>query len=340
MIVLEVAVAAPVFNTYSYELSRDRQEFFETSPLKLIGCRVFVPFGSRKITGYIIGIEKKAGEQIGLKEIYDLLDEEPLFHQEMVALFKWVADYYHYPLGKVIQTALPGGLTVQAQKIIRMNREAELSEFTDTNAFGSGWFRRLAQTGSLSARESKKIFSSPVEMKKLTPLLESGLVSIAAIQSRGLATKKTETCYFLKDLGQKLCRQIDQDAEKKELELSADTMLLTKGEQKTLRCAWKIFQTIQNRQIPRKELLARYPYSAQVIPALIKKNLLEKSKKRIFRTPFGDLLPYIEAPENLTEEQCSAVKRIVGSIDKNRYEAILLHGITGSRKNRGLPQGC
>ena len=29
----------------------------------------------------------------------------------MIPFFEWIADYYLYPLGQVIQSALPGGLT-------------------------------------------------------------------------------------------------------------------------------------------------------------------------------------------------------------------------------------
>ena len=116
MIVVEVAVAAPVSKTYSYELPYLIKEQFRDSLSTITGRRVFVPFGSRKITGYVLGFHEEEDPQIELKEILDLLDDTPLFHKEIIGLFKWVAHYYHYPLGKVIQTALPGGLTVQAKK--------------------------------------------------------------------------------------------------------------------------------------------------------------------------------------------------------------------------------
>ena len=210
MTILEVAVAAPVFKTYSYELPHDTQELFKTSPSQLVGCRVFVPFGNRKITGYVLGFDEGANSQRELKEIYELLDDAPLFHLEMVALFKWVANYYHYPIGRVIQTALPGGLTVQAQKIIRLSGKHNTSPLLEkrTGNDDFGWLRKLAKSGALTPRESRNVLNSSADRKLLMGLVESDIVSIAASRSRDLVRKKTETCYRLKARRRKTLQSI------------------------------------------------------------------------------------------------------------------------------------
>ncbi len=333
MTILEVAVAAPVFKTYSYQLPHDTEELFKTSPARLIGCRVFVPFGNRKITGYVLGFDEGVNRQRELKEIYEVLDDAPLFHLEMVALFRWVAEYYHYPLGKVIQTALPGGLTVQAEKIIRLSGKKNsplLAKRTGNNDIG--WLRKLAESGVLTPRESRNVLNSSADRKRLMELVESGIVTMDASRSRNLVRKKTETCYRLKDGGERLCNQSSDASKAGGQAAPSGEVTVTKGESKTLHCAWTILQELKSQLIPRKELLARYPYSARVIPGLIKKNLFEKREKRIFRTPYGDLLPYFEAPANLTDEQRLAVSQIVRSMGEQRYKTILLHGITGSGK--------
>ncbi|MFA5182439.1 MAG: primosomal protein N' [Syntrophales bacterium] len=73
-----------------------------------IGKRVLVPFGKKRQTGCIVGIEI-ASEIDNLKEIIEILDPEPLFDDRDLAFYSWAADYYLYPLGKVLGEILPGG---------------------------------------------------------------------------------------------------------------------------------------------------------------------------------------------------------------------------------------
>ena len=47
-----------------------------------------------------------------IKAILDVLDTERLFTEDMIPFFRWIADYYIYPLGEVIKGALPGGLNL------------------------------------------------------------------------------------------------------------------------------------------------------------------------------------------------------------------------------------
>ncbi|HKK90442.1 MAG TPA: primosomal protein N', partial [Desulfobacteraceae bacterium] len=100
---IEVAVAVPVHGTYTYRAPEHLDRRAEP------GMRVLVPFGRRRITGYILS---RNGQHNGytVKNILDLLDERPLFPRTMVPLFRWVADYYIHPIGEVIKTALPVGL--------------------------------------------------------------------------------------------------------------------------------------------------------------------------------------------------------------------------------------
>ncbi|MEE4165412.1 MAG: primosomal protein N' [Desulfocapsaceae bacterium] len=336
MTIVEVAVAAPVFKTYSYELPLETLALSKDDLLTLVGRRIYIPFGNRKITGYIIGLSQKDTDNRELKEIYEILDDRPLFHQEMVELFKWVAEYYHYPLGSVIQTALPGGLTVQSQKIIQLSDNKCQRQLlkADNGAKDSSWIRKLAENGALSPRESRKVLGAAGQRKTLAALAESGLVSVVNSRSRELVRKKTETCYRLTEKGLNLFAKMKTKgaSSHENMGLEVDNTLLSKGEQKTFSHACNILQELNKELIPRKELIARYPYCVQVIPGLIEKNLFEVKKQRIFRTPYGDLLPHLEAPRQLTDEQRQAVARITSSIEEQHCKTVLLHGITGSGK--------
>ncbi|MBW1942463.1 MAG: primosomal protein N', partial [Deltaproteobacteria bacterium] len=100
---LEIAVCLPVKETYTYSVPESLTSRAE------IGCRVMVPFRNQQVTGYIL--ERKAMEPKGLfKDIKEVLDGEPLFPEVMVPFFQWMSEYYLYPIGRLIRSALPAGI--------------------------------------------------------------------------------------------------------------------------------------------------------------------------------------------------------------------------------------
>jgi primosomal protein N' (replication factor Y) len=107
--VVEIAVAVPLDKTFHYHV-----------PLNLVdralpGHRALVPFGNRKLTGYILGYVECASEN-RLKDIIDILDIDPLWTDNELEFFRWIASYYLYPLGEVLKTALPAGINLQSNK--------------------------------------------------------------------------------------------------------------------------------------------------------------------------------------------------------------------------------
>ena len=77
-----------------------------------VGCRVRVPFGrgSGELVGLVTGTGPAAGDPAALKPACERLDTAPLLHGELLESLRWVAAYYHSPLGEVVATALPAAL--------------------------------------------------------------------------------------------------------------------------------------------------------------------------------------------------------------------------------------
>ena len=75
------------------------------------GCRLLVPFGSRKLAGVVLRTHSEA-PQTPVRDALRLLDGAPALSDEMLALGRWIADYYCAPLGEVLKTMAPlaGGL--------------------------------------------------------------------------------------------------------------------------------------------------------------------------------------------------------------------------------------
>jgi primosomal protein N' (replication factor Y) len=106
--IIEVAVAIHLDKTFHYRVPPGLVD--RARP----GHRVFVPFGHRRLTGYILGPAEEASES-KLKDIIDVLDPDPLWTDSELEFFRWIASYYLYPLGEVLKTALPAGINLQSR---------------------------------------------------------------------------------------------------------------------------------------------------------------------------------------------------------------------------------
>ncbi|MDD2897622.1 MAG: primosomal protein N' [Desulfuromonadaceae bacterium] len=107
--IVEIAIPLYLDRIFHYrvpELLRDQT---------LSGRRALVPFGNRKLTGYILGAAAESAI-VNLKEIIELLDPEPLWTAKELEFYRWSAAYYQHPLGEVLRTALPAGINIQTRK--------------------------------------------------------------------------------------------------------------------------------------------------------------------------------------------------------------------------------
>jgi primosomal protein N' (replication factor Y) len=98
----EVAVALPLAHTLTYRAPPG------LTPAAQVGSLVRVPVGRRQVTGYLLGPADEIPPGT-LRNIQEVLDPIPRFGPEMVDLFRWVADYYQYPLGEALSFLIPGG---------------------------------------------------------------------------------------------------------------------------------------------------------------------------------------------------------------------------------------
>lgn len=100
----EVAVDAPLATTLTYSQPTGRID-----PLP-VGCCVRVPLGRRTAVGYVLGpavVAQEGESRFALKAIAEVLHEAPVFPEELLPFYRWIARYYHHPLGEVLRTALP-----------------------------------------------------------------------------------------------------------------------------------------------------------------------------------------------------------------------------------------
>ena len=99
----EIAVVAPLDKTLTYAVPERL-----AGDLK-VGSRVRVPLGRRQVVGYVMN--RVDPGDTALKEILQIIDQHPLFHERHAAFYLRAARYYDYPPGQAVRTALPAGLS-------------------------------------------------------------------------------------------------------------------------------------------------------------------------------------------------------------------------------------
>jgi len=305
---IEVAVSAPVNRSLTY-LAPDSCE----KPLSP-GMRVLVPLSGRKITGYILNRvdSAPAGQQI--KKIYEVLDSEPLFPAEQVSFYRWIANYYHYPIGEVIKTALPAGLTKKSGRRVMITDAGRehLSALSEAAVRDTPWFWGLLHKGEISPHVVGGLWRSK-ERRLLESWDEKGWISISSELLGGTAKAKTEICCAF-----------------------AETIDVATGlnvtEQKALDVLRRIASETNRRYVPRREIIHEYRSAGKGLKSLAEKNIIVVEEQQVYRDPFGECFLESDIPEVLSAEQKKALDVILPAIKKDRFTPFLLHGVTGSGK--------
>ncbi len=102
---IEVVFNLPLNSAFSYTLPGGQQ-----AEEGMIGCRVYAPFGRRKLEGWIISLAESLPPGVGeAKPVYRVLDGYPLFDAPYLDLARWVSSFYLCSLGEALAVMLPGG---------------------------------------------------------------------------------------------------------------------------------------------------------------------------------------------------------------------------------------
>jgi primosomal protein N' (replication factor Y) len=110
----EVAVNAPLARSFHYEVPPALAARIER------GHRVLVPFGHRLTTGVCVGFPEST-DIAALKPIRDILHPDCRFDEHLLALTRWIADYYHAGWGEVLEAALPPSIRqARKEKVLRL----------------------------------------------------------------------------------------------------------------------------------------------------------------------------------------------------------------------------
>jgi primosomal protein N' (replication factor Y) len=295
---IEVAIALPVYGTYVYSVPDNLLALVST------GKRVLVPFGRRRVTGYILGACKKM-DQRKIKNILDILDEEPLFPSDMIHFFRWTADYYLHPIGDVIKGALPGGLNVYDFVAIAVTKKGE----------------EALSGNSLTPLEREVLNVLKGEfcpLKKLCEKLNKKIPNalIYAMQHQGLIShERNLKGGITKPKLQRHVSLIDSNILMDSLSASQQ----------------KIIEAIKSQgEVSVNKLKKLVPSAPKIIKQLEAKRYISIFNKQVYRDPLGEFIQP-DTPHRLTEEQNRVVSEVIRNLG-GKFSACLLTGVTGSGK--------
>ncbi len=307
----DVAVPVHVTQTFTYRLPPALQSDAQ------VGSRVIVPFGRKRLTGYIVGLNPELDPAAGLddaeiKDATELLDIEPLLTPEVFEIAGWVAEYYAAPIGEVLKGALPAGLNSTVEQILQIteNGREHLAD-SKSKTLKSKVLSLVSEQDELPMRSVAKQFGQAAAARAVRELEHSGSLRIFHRQHSGGTRTKTRNAARL---------------------LSESDSSETAG--RFSKAQLRIIEALRQSgdEIALSDLLIAADASASSVRTLEKRGVLQVFPREVRRDPLeGATLPPEDA-FTLSDAQASALSAIEQTIAEEKYGAFLLHGVTGSGK--------
>ena len=330
----EVAVAAPLPKTLTYGQPK------EADPEGAVkaGMRVLVPLGRRKVTGYVIGPGSEPVEQDGgfkVKPILELLDQEPLFPEVLIPFYRWIADYYHFSLGEVIRTALPGGLTTGSRRVIRLTEDGSIHLSVLDSTFNGPeyrWVKTLLDKRNLTPAVTATLWRQAQMQTLIKKWQAAGWIDVEdELHRKNFQEKKQFFVSIAKDFEGKVgtC-----NAANKEFIAILDEQYptLKKSEKKTLEVFWELWIQAGKIHVLRPEITRRYSGAGKALKSLEALGIVRVEQLKVYRDPFGQQPQFYPRPEKLTAEQEQVLAELEPVVQKPSFQPFLLHGVTGCGK--------
>jgi primosomal protein N' (replication factor Y) len=124
----DIVINRPIEGPFTYSIPESLKEDLK------IGSIVEVSFGSKTVTGYVVGLSDKCAIE-KIKPINSIIDKTLAIDSKMLELTKWISRYYYSSWGEAISAAIPGvlkkGVSVKRHKKEQHDEAGEEFEFID-----------------------------------------------------------------------------------------------------------------------------------------------------------------------------------------------------------------
>ncbi len=295
---VNVAINIPADKLFTYAVPANLQS------KALIGKRVFVPFGRRKRTGFIVAILTSCDLE-KIKPISEILDEEALFDSNDLNFYLWISDYFIHSLGKTLAELIPSGsekkdflwiVPVPAPLDLTLSQSQEkLLDFLRQYPQGIALGHLIKNSGLKNAATVMR------------SLHLAGLVRFSEKQNKSLAIRTQKIIRLAPDAGEPLKLTARQEALVGFLKNSGPMGL--------------------------NDLIVSARTSSAIVKKLLEKGVMTFSDAEIIRkSSLTSTISRTRESIHLSSEQKTALDEICHSINGAKFRPILLHGVTGSGK--------
>ncbi|MEH7305907.1 primosomal protein N' [Neobacillus drentensis] len=267
------------------------------------GMRVIVPFGPRKIQGFVTSL-KSQSEFNKLREIIEPMELEPVLNKELLDLGDWLTE--HTLCFKIFayQVMLPAALKAKYEKKVKLAAGVLLADLSEP---------------------IRALFENKL-MVDWEDALKNGMLPLLQKEA---AKGKLEVIYIVKEKVKKkqlkFVRPFVSFPELKEI-IERFPQKAEKQKQ-VLNYFVEHFDAVELRQ-----LVAELKTTSATIKALVEKKLLTEYVMEVYRDPFEHRTFKRTKPLPLTNSQQIAIEPILNAIETDRHEVFLLYGVTGSGK--------
>ncbi|MEZ4366965.1 MAG: primosomal protein N' [Kofleriaceae bacterium] len=296
---VEVAALAPVPGLLTYRVPP------RLAARAVPGARVLVPLGGRKLGGVIV---RAAAEAPGkpLRDLIDVLDDEPSLTAELVALCAWIADYYEAPIGEVVRGALPPGSGGGATDVVAITDAGRAA--LEARALPP---RRRDLLAELAARGPRPPRALPARARaELDAVIAAGWAASGEQRTAARVREATERWV-------ELAAGVEAEAAAKALARAPRRRALV--------------QALAAGALPAAELTAAAGAAAALRELVRAGTVVVTHRPSVRAAVPASSLPAAATPPTLSSEQAAAHAAIAGALGGG-FASFLLHGITGSGK--------
>lgn len=282
--------AMQVDRPFDYFIPEDLEELIRP------GMRVSVPFGNRKIQGFVTSLDKTE-ENPKLKGIDGVMDLAPVLNEELMELGDWLAEDTLSFRVSAYQAMLPAALRAKYEKyFLRLDDENEELEQLFEGYETLDW--KVAEARGL--------------LKQIGKWVREGSVEVVYQVKNKITNKKVRVVSCLKSPYQ--LTEIIEDMPKN-----------AKAQSRVL----AFFQAFEGSEILVSELKKQAGTTDTTIKKLADLNILTIQEKIISRDPYQNHQFEKSESLQLLPDQQTACWKITAATEQ---ETFLIHGVTGSGK--------
>ena len=307
---IEVALGIPLAKLLSYRVPERLRSGIE------VGKRVLVPLGKRKVTGYVVGSDAKP-EGLEVKDVIEVLDDQPLFTSHHLAFYRWISDYYFSPLGGVIKTALPASIDVTSRQVISLTEKGENLQPAGDDILAGNVLKSLREKKGISFKALQKSAGGEALQSMLAQLEREGLVRREIEEGRKPVAIKKERWIRLEEKGFQV--------------LKSPGLLEAWGRKAPRQVSLLRFLEPEC-IIPLALINKKFGPCAPLLSGLTKKGCVSFEMREVYRDPLSGETVVCEERRDPTPEQQKVLTSIREAIKSGVYAPFLLHGVTGSGK--------